>query len=100
MNKSLNILVCDINIVKGGHYISHSQYILDHVEQLESENPGIHFSFLYNKQAAELLKFSDFTRDKAHFLDDEHAPTNGVKPRNDIVKKIQQFCRQHRIDHM
>src|SRR6478735_6104699 len=100
MSKALNILVCDINIVKGGHYISHSQYILNHTELLEAENPGFHLSFLYNKKAAQLLKFSEYTRERAHFLEIEHAPTEGLGARNNIIKKIREFCKEHKVDHM
>jgi hypothetical protein len=100
MSKSFNILVCDINIVKGGHYISHSQYILDHVEQLESENPNLRFTFLYNKNAVDLLKFSDHTKDRAHYLEVDESPGRGLKPRNDLVKKIRAFCKEHKVDHM
>jgi len=100
MNKALNILVCDINIEKSGHYIGHNQYILDHTAELEAENPGYHFTFLYNKNASQLLRFSEYTRDRVNYLDDESAPKEGLRSRNSILKKIQRFCKEHKVDHM
>jgi glycosyltransferase involved in cell wall biosynthesis len=100
MKSFVTILICDINIQKSGHYIGYNQYLLDNYHELEKENPLLHFSFLYNRKAQELLSFNEHTLNRVNFLDEPVAPQTGFYKRHAILQKIKSFSNSRKIDHM
>jgi hypothetical protein len=92
------ILVCDINIKKQGHYIGFNQYILDHFLQIEKTNPGIHFSFLYNREAQHLLQVNESFPQRIFYID--RYPKNSAINRYLMLLKIKKIAVGNKADHL
>ena len=45
MTDHRNILICELNIDITGHYIGHSQYILDHIQEIEQQQENKTYYF-------------------------------------------------------
>jgi len=56
------ILVCDVNVLKHGHYIGFNQFIVDHTAVIGSE-----VMYLFNAESKEYLDFSG--KENVHFID-------------------------------
>src|SRR5687767_9883840 len=98
--KTSNILICDINICEGGHYIVYNQFLLDFFDQVEKENPSIKISFLYNKEAQELLSFNKYNSERVSFITNSLPRENGFHRRQVIVKYLATFTRANHIDRV
>ena len=55
MTDHRNILICELNIDITGHYIGHSQYILDHIQEIEQQQENKTYYFLFNRKGKDLL---------------------------------------------
>lgn len=93
-----NILVCDVNVKKQGHYLSFDQYILDKFQTIETSDPQLKIFFLFNQRAEELLPADAGIRERIFFMDDPETDTMFKRYR--IVKQIKNIAEKKRIDHL
>jgi len=98
MTENRNILICELNIDLTGHYIGHSQYILDHIQEIEQQQKNKTYYFLFNKKGRDLLKFNEFTSSRVSFLEELSARKKRLVERNAIARKVRNFCSSKKID--
>jgi len=98
MTDHRNILICELNIDITGHYVGHSQYILDHIQEIEQQQENKTYYFLFNRKGRDLLKFNEFTASRVSFLDELSARKKRLVERNAIARKIRNFCISKDID--
>jgi len=99
-SNSMHYLICDVNIKEQGHYIGYNQYIVDNIEKLENKNPRIQYSFLYNKEADQLLDFPAHVKERVYFLNENGWTSPSTANRIKLFKKITSFASEHNIDHV
>jgi glycosyltransferase involved in cell wall biosynthesis len=90
------ILICDVNIKKKGHYIGYNQYILDNFKEIENTVNGLHFLFLFNPQAKDLLNINDEISNRVYFLENINMNENFIN-RINIFHAVSKFVSKHNI---
>ncbi len=99
MSIKKNILICDVNIKKEGHYIGYNQYILDNFIEIEKNQNQLYFTFLYNSEAKQLLHISSEVSERVHYIEVEHGK-GFLKSNVLIFNKIKKHISDYGISSM
>jgi glycosyltransferase involved in cell wall biosynthesis len=98
MNNHYHILICDINIKPQGHYIGYNQYMLEEFQVIQKNNPGVYISFLFNREAENLLSFNGDIMSRVSFIDLKDR--GSLYNRFSIIRLIKKYTKQNRVDHL